>query len=50
MLHFEAHAGDFSPAAARRRALRFAGQRYRQEFFEFLDAVLRPKTPMRRAA
>jgi glycosyltransferase involved in cell wall biosynthesis len=47
---FEARAGDFSPAAARRQALRFNAQRYRQELFDYLDAVLRPSAAARRAA
>jgi len=50
VLRFEACAGDFSPAAARRQALRFNAHRYRQELFDYLDAVLRPATPIRRAA
>ena len=50
LLRFEACVGDFSPAAARRQALRFNAQRYRQELFDYLDAALRPVAPVRRAA
>jgi glycosyltransferase involved in cell wall biosynthesis len=48
---FEAHAGDFSPAAARRQALRFNKQRFADELFAYLDEVLRSSgQPARRAA
>jgi glycosyltransferase involved in cell wall biosynthesis len=48
---FEARAGDFSPAAARRQALRFNRQRYREELFAYLDGVLSGMAePVRRAA
>ncbi len=50
LVRFETRVGDFSPAAARRQALRFNAQRYRQELFDYLDAVLRPAVPARRAA
>jgi glycosyltransferase involved in cell wall biosynthesis len=51
LLAFEAHRGDFAPPAARRQALRFTGQRFREELFAFLDGVLRPSArPARRAA
>jgi glycosyltransferase involved in cell wall biosynthesis len=39
---FERQAADFSPAAARRRALRFNAPRFAEELFAFLDGVLRP--------
>jgi glycosyltransferase involved in cell wall biosynthesis len=42
---FERRQGDFDPAAARRRALRFAAPRFEQELFAYLDAVLRPAAP-----
>src|SRR5262249_6312833 len=48
---YEAHAGDFSPAVARRQAQRFHRQRFEEELFAYLDAVLRPTpAPARRAA
>ena len=49
---FEKRAGDFDPAAARRQALRFNRQRFEDELFAYLDAVLhRPAAvPLRRAA
>ena len=50
LLRFEARAGDFTSAASRRRALRFNADRYRAEFFDYLDAVLRPDGAVRRAA
>ena len=50
ILRFEAHSRDFSPLAARRRAQSFNAQRYRQEIFAYLDAILRPAVPVRRAA
>jgi glycosyltransferase involved in cell wall biosynthesis len=45
---FEARAGDFSPTAARRQALRFNAGRFAEEFFAFLDRVL--TMPHHRAA
>jgi glycosyltransferase involved in cell wall biosynthesis len=42
---FEKIAGDFSPAAARRQALRFNQGRFRDEWFRYLDAVLAPAAP-----
>lgn len=39
---FERSAGDFSAAAARRQALRFNQQRFRDELFAYLDAILAP--------
>jgi glycosyltransferase involved in cell wall biosynthesis len=47
---FERIAGDFSPAAARRQALRFNQQRFRDELFSYLDAVLAPTVPAVRQA
>jgi glycosyltransferase involved in cell wall biosynthesis len=50
---FEARAGDFSPAAARRQALRFNAPRFAAELFAFLDGVLpssRPAEPTARRA
>src|SRR5262249_4248120 len=51
LAEFEKHPGDFSPAAARRQALRFNAHRFRDELFTYLDALLTPSsTPLRRAA
>ena len=51
ILHFERRAGDFDPAAARRQALAFSADRFRQELFASLDAVLEPTSPfLHRAA
>jgi glycosyltransferase involved in cell wall biosynthesis len=52
LLSFEARAGDFDPAAARRQARRFHAPRFEGELFDFLDGVLRrpAATPARRAA
>jgi hypothetical protein len=51
LLRFERQAGDFSPAAARRQALRFNGRRFAEELFAYFDGVLRPAdVPARRAA
>ena len=50
LLRFDVCAADFAPAAARRQALRFNAHRYRVELFDFLDGVLRPAVPVRRAA
>jgi glycosyltransferase involved in cell wall biosynthesis len=51
MQRFEVRLGDFSPAAARRQALRFHAQRFREELFAYLDAVLQPpQGAVRRAA
>ncbi len=49
---FEARAGDFDPAAARRQALRFNPRRFADELFGYLDSVLHPPAaqPTRRAA
>jgi glycosyltransferase involved in cell wall biosynthesis len=40
---FEADAGQFDPAAARRQALRFDGPRFAAELFAYLDGVLHPR-------
>ncbi len=40
ILGFEARAGDFNPAAARRQALLFNRARFAHELFTFLDRVL----------
>jgi len=37
---FEASRGEFTPAAARRQALRFNAERFREELFAFVDGVL----------
>jgi glycosyltransferase involved in cell wall biosynthesis len=51
MLRLEATAKDFAPAAARRQAQRFNGRRFAEEWFAYLDGVLRPEAPpLRRAA
>jgi glycosyltransferase involved in cell wall biosynthesis len=48
---FEARAGEFSPAAARRQALRFNAPRFAEQLFAYLDGVLRDsRAPERRAA
>ena len=48
---FAARAREFTPAAARRQALRFNRQRFAEELFAYVDGVLRPTTvPARRAA
>jgi hypothetical protein len=48
---FEHAAGGFSPAAARRQALRFNPERFDSEFAAFIDGVLTPHVePIRRAA
>jgi len=48
---FEAMAGDFRPAAARRQALYFRAERFARACFAYLDSVLEPaRTPARRAA
>ncbi len=48
---FEALAGAFAPAAARRHALRFDRLRFAEEIFSFLAALLPQVTiPARRAA
>jgi len=43
---FEARAGDFAPAVARRNALRFNRQRFAQKLFAFLDGVLGKSWPL----
>jgi glycosyltransferase involved in cell wall biosynthesis len=47
---FDKHAGDFSPQAARRQALRFNRSRFAEELFAYLDGVLHGAVPARRAA
>jgi glycosyltransferase involved in cell wall biosynthesis len=49
---FEARAREFSPAAARRQALRFTEARFAQEIFGYLDSVQQGGAPreQRRAA
>jgi glycosyltransferase involved in cell wall biosynthesis len=47
---FEAHAGDFAPAAARRQALRFNPRRFDHEFVQFLATINKPAMPHRLAA
>jgi hypothetical protein len=47
---FESRPGDFGEASARRQALRFNKQRFEEELTAYLDGVLRPATPTRRAA
>jgi glycosyltransferase involved in cell wall biosynthesis len=41
MQMFEANRGEFGAAAARRQALRFNAERFREELFGFVDDVLR---------
>jgi len=50
MLDFEAKRGQFTAEAARRQALRFNAQRFREELFAFVDEVLRGGEATRRAA
>lgn len=52
ILDFEARAGDVTPKACRRQALRFAADRYRRDLFAYLDNVLTPAdaSSIRRAA
>jgi glycosyltransferase involved in cell wall biosynthesis len=50
MLAFERRRSEFDPVAARRQALRFTADRFRRELFAYLDGVLRPAQPLRRAA
>jgi glycosyltransferase involved in cell wall biosynthesis len=45
---FEAHAGGFDPAAARRQAQRFNQRRFAEELFAFLDAVRQADQPRQR--
>lgn len=47
---FEARRGDFNPAAARRQALRFDGQRFADELLAFLASVRTPLPEMPRRA
>ncbi|HVS38995.1 MAG TPA: glycosyltransferase [Gemmataceae bacterium] len=51
MTAFEMRPDEFSPAAARRQALRFNKQRYEEEMVAFLTGALRPaEAEVRRAA
>lgn len=50
MQRLEAHSGDFSPAVARRQALRFSRHRFEEELFGYLDGVLGQPRIARRAA
>ncbi|MBV9124622.1 MAG: glycosyltransferase [Planctomycetes bacterium] len=50
MQQFEAHAGAFHPAAARRQALHFTEQRFADELFAFLEETQHPETATRKAA
>jgi glycosyltransferase involved in cell wall biosynthesis len=51
LILFEKSRGHFSPAAARRQALRFNAPRFAEELFGYLDRVLQPVAqPLRRAA
>lgn len=50
LLGFEARAGDFNPASARRQALLFNRARFEHELFTYLDKVLTADQPARRAA
>ncbi len=43
---FEKRERDFSPAVARRHALLFGAERYRQELFAYLDGVLGRRVPL----
>jgi glycosyltransferase involved in cell wall biosynthesis len=42
---FERRAGDFSPEACRRSALRFTAERYERELFALVEGVLRGRLP-----
>lgn len=50
IVQFEAHAGDFSPQAARRQAQRFNEARFAEELFAYLEGVLQPDAPPARRA
>src|SRR5262249_16848144 len=50
LARLESHPLLFDPAAARRQAVRFNGQRFAEELFAYLDGVLRRTGPARRAA
>lgn len=50
LAEFEAHSGDFTPAAARRQALRFNQGRFADELFAYLDGVLQEVGASRQAA
>jgi glycosyltransferase involved in cell wall biosynthesis len=48
---FEVRRGDFSSEVARRQALLFTAQKFAEQFFAYLDGVLRrPSVPVRQAA
>jgi glycosyltransferase involved in cell wall biosynthesis len=51
IVRFESKAGDFSPAAARRQALRFHSQRFSEELFGYLRQIVEgPAVPAKRQA
>jgi len=51
ILEFEKLAGEFSPQASRRQALRFSKERFEAELFSYLDEVVGVEPlPLRRAA
>jgi glycosyltransferase involved in cell wall biosynthesis len=50
IVHFEKHAGDFSPGAARRQALPFNQRRFDDEFMTYLMGVLQPEEATARQA
>jgi glycosyltransferase involved in cell wall biosynthesis len=50
LAQLEARPQLFDPAAARRQAVRFNGQRFAEELYAYLDGVLRRTGPARRAA
>jgi glycosyltransferase involved in cell wall biosynthesis len=50
MARFETDAGNFSPAAARRQALRFNKNRFKREFFGLVASVLETKQPIEKRA
>lgn len=47
---FERQSAAFSPAAARRNALRFTAQKFADDLFTYLDGVLKSAPSIRRAA
>jgi glycosyltransferase involved in cell wall biosynthesis len=50
MAEFEKRRAQFSPAAARRQALRFHAGRFAEELFGYLDGVLQPAAEATRRA
>jgi hypothetical protein len=46
LLAFEARRDEITPAAARRQAVRFNAERFREELFAFVDGVLRSGTSL----